>query len=100
MSLYQDLNLDLTAEQIAIKEETHKFSKEVLRPASLELDKIEDPQAVIESPLFWDTMKKGYKLGYQTIFIPDTWGGIGLDPLEVHIVLEELGWGSVDFTIE
>jgi alkylation response protein AidB-like acyl-CoA dehydrogenase len=44
-------------------------------------------------------MKKGYELGYHTIFIPDTWGGLGLDPLEVHIVLEELGWGSSDFAI-
>ncbi len=99
MHLYNDLNLELTDEQEAIKQETHKFSREVLRPASLELDKLHDPEEVIKHPLFWDTMKKGYKLGYQTIFIPDTWGGIGLDPLEVHIVLEELGWGSVDFTV-
>lgn len=99
MSTYTDLNIDLTAEQISIKEETHRFSKAVLRPASLELDKLEDPAAVIKSPSFWDTMKKGYELGYHTIFIPDTWGGIGLDPLEVHIVLEELGWGSADFAI-
>ena len=99
MSTYTDLNIDLTPEQISIKEETHRFSKEVLRPASLELDKLEDPEEVIKSPLFWSTMKKGYELGYHTIFIPDTWGGIGLDPLEVHIVLEELGWGSADFTI-
>ncbi|MBU3917564.1 acyl-CoA/acyl-ACP dehydrogenase [bacterium] len=99
MSTYLDLNFDLTAEQIAIKDETHKFAKEVLRPASIELDKLEDPEEVIKSPIFWNVMKKGYKLGYHTIFIPDTWGGIGLDPLEVHIVLEELGWGSVDFTI-
>ncbi len=99
MISYHELNLELTPEQEAIKEETHKFSKEVLRPASIELDKLEDPETVIKSPLFWETMKKGYKLGYHTMFIPDTWGGIGLDPLEVHIVLEELGWGSVDFTV-
>ncbi|MCP4122729.1 MAG: acyl-CoA/acyl-ACP dehydrogenase, partial [Bacteroidetes bacterium] len=99
MSTYNDLNFELTAEQIAIKEETHKFAKEVLRPASIELDQLENPEEVIQSPVFWDTMKKGYELGYHTIFIPDNWGGIGLDPLEVHIVLEELGWGSVDFTI-
>ena len=48
---------------------------------------------------FWDTMKKGYELGYHTIFIPDTWGGLGSDPLETHIVLEELAWGSIDFAI-
>ncbi|MBI9085287.1 MAG: acyl-CoA/acyl-ACP dehydrogenase [Desulfobacterales bacterium] len=99
MALYTDLNIDLTDEQIAIKEETHRFAKEVLRPASLELDKLHDPADVIKSDLFWTTMKKGYELGYHTIFIPDTWGGLGTDPLETHIVLEELAWGSVDFAI-
>ncbi len=99
MTLYTDLNFELTDEQIAIKEETHKFAKEVLRPASIELDKIQDPGEVIKSDLFWDTMKKGYELGYHTIFIPDSWGGLGTDPLETHIVLEELAWGSVDFAI-
>ena len=99
MALYTDLNIELTDEQIAIKEETHRFAKEVLRPASLELDKLPEPDQVIQSDLFWKTMKKGYELGYHTIFIPDTWGGLGTDPLETHIVLEELGWGSVDFAI-
>ncbi len=96
---YTELNLELTPEQESIKEETHRFAREVLRPASLELDKIADPKQVIESPLFWDTMKQGYRLGYHTIFLPDTWGGLGTDPLETHIVLEELAWGSADFAI-
>lgn len=98
MALYTDLNIELTDEQIAIKEETHKFAKEVLRPASIELDKM-DPEDVIKSDVFWDAMKKGYDLGYHTIFIPDTYGGLATDPLETHIVLEELSWGSVDFGI-
>ncbi len=62
MALYKDLNIDLTPEQISIKEETHKFAKEVLRPASIELDKIDDPGEMIKSELFRDTMKKGYEL--------------------------------------
>lgn len=99
MALYTDLNIDLTDEQIAIKEETHRFAKEVLRPASLELDKLHDPSDVMKSDVFKNAFKKGYELGYHTIFIPDTWGGLGTDPLETHIVLEELAWGSVDFAI-
>jgi alkylation response protein AidB-like acyl-CoA dehydrogenase len=99
MIKYTDLNIELTDEQIAIKEETHRFAKEVLRPASLELDKLADPADVIKSDLFWKTMKQGYDLGYHTVFIPDTWGGLGLDPLEMHMVFEELAWGSVDFAI-
>ncbi len=98
MALYTDLNYELTSEQIAIKEETHRFSKEVLRPASLELDKMA-PEEVIQSDLYWKTMKKGYELGYHTIFLPDSYGGLATDPLETHIVLEELAWGSVDFGV-
>ena len=36
MAKYTDLNIELTDEQMTIKEETHRFAKEVLRPASLE----------------------------------------------------------------
>jgi alkylation response protein AidB-like acyl-CoA dehydrogenase len=97
--LYLDLNLDLTDEQMDLKNAVHKFAKEVLRPASLELDQIADPDEMIKSKLYWDTMKKGYELGYHTIFIPDYYGGLGLEPLEIHIVLEEIGWGSPDFAI-
>jgi alkylation response protein AidB-like acyl-CoA dehydrogenase len=96
---YLDLNMELTDEQIALKEAAHKFAAEVLRPAGLELDKIDDPEEVIKSPIFWGAMKKGFELGYHTIFLPDTYGGLGLEPLEVHIVCEELGWGSVDLGI-
>jgi len=98
MALYHDLNIDLTPEQIAIKEETHKFAKEVLRPASIELDKMA-PEEVIKSDLMWNALRKGYDLGFHTIFIPDGYGGLATDPLETHIVLEELAWGSVDFAI-
>ncbi len=95
---YTELDIELTDEQDTIKEETHRFAKEVLRPASIELDKM-DPEAVIKSDLYWDTMKKGYSLGYHTIFIPDSYGGLATEPLETHIVLEELSWGSVEFAI-
>jgi alkylation response protein AidB-like acyl-CoA dehydrogenase len=96
---YLDLNMELTDEQISLKENVHKFASEVLRPVSLELDRISDPEEMIRNPLYWETMKKGYELGYHTIFIPDYYGGLGLDPLEIHIVLEEMGWGSPDFAV-
>ena len=87
---YTELDIELTNAQNAMKEETHRFAKEVLRPASIELDKVGDPEAVIKTPLFWDTMKQGYDLGYHTIFLPDSYGGLATDPIETHIILEEL----------
>jgi alkylation response protein AidB-like acyl-CoA dehydrogenase len=54
---------------------------------------------MIDSPLFRKTMKQGYELGYHTIFLPDSYGGLSTEPIETHIVLEELAWGSVDFAL-
>lgn len=96
---YLDLNIEITDEQNALKAQAHKFAAEVLRPASIELDKIADPEEMIKSPLLWSTMKKGFELGYHNVLMTDAYGGLGLDPLEVHMVLEEMGWGSADFAI-
>ena len=100
MSLYLDLNKDLTPTQVALKDETHKFAAEVLRPASVELDKIADPEDVIkEGSLLWDTLKKAYGAGYHLRGFDESLGGAKLGPLEEHIFSEEIAWGSADFAI-
>ena len=96
---YLELNIDLTDEQNAIKEQAHKFAAEILRPAGLELDKISDPEDVIKSTVYWSAMKKAYELGYHNTLMPDSYGGLGLDPLDIHLVFEELGWGSSDLAL-
>lgn len=91
---------NLTDEQVALKESIHKFCKEVLRPASVELDKLADPEDVIKKDsLFWKVMKQAYQLGYHAAGIEETHGGMGFGPLETHIFLEEMGWASADFAI-
>ncbi|RJP24416.1 MAG: acyl-CoA dehydrogenase [Candidatus Abyssobacteria bacterium SURF_5] len=92
--------LALTDEQVALKESIHKFCKEVLRPASVELDKLADPEDVIKKgSLFWKVMKQAYELGYHTASIDPMYGGMGFGPVETHIFLEEMGWASADFAI-
>ncbi len=46
---YTELNLDLTEEHRLLKNEVHKFAVEVLRPASIELDRM-SPEDVITRP--------------------------------------------------
>ncbi len=100
MPRYTETNTKITDEEVALKESVHRFCKEVLRPASLELDKIPDPENVIkQGSVFWDVMKKAYELGYHAATIPEEYGGLGLGPLETHIFLEELGWASAEFAI-
>ncbi|MFZ5645093.1 MAG: acyl-CoA dehydrogenase family protein [Bacillota bacterium] len=97
---YLDLNVDLTDEQIDLKKSVRKFAREVLRPAAIELDKLSDPADVLKKDsIYWDVMRQMKKLGYHTILVPETFGGLGLSPIELHIVWEELGWGSSGFAV-
>jgi alkylation response protein AidB-like acyl-CoA dehydrogenase len=100
MSTYLDLNTDLTPTQAALKEETHRFAKEVIRPASIALDKLADPEDVIrEGSVYWDVFRKHYEQGRHLAAFPEELGGANLRGLESHIVSEEMGWGAADFAI-
>jgi alkylation response protein AidB-like acyl-CoA dehydrogenase len=100
MGAYLDLDRTLSPEQATLRREVHRFSEEVLRPASLELDRLADPEDVIkESSAFWDVLRQYYERGYHRRGLPEALGGIGLAPEEQFLVAEEFGWGSADFAI-
>jgi len=100
MGAYLDLDRTLSPEQATLRREVHRFSEEVLRPASLELDRLADPEDVIkDGSVFWDVMRQYYEQGYHRRGLPETLGGIGLAPEEQFLVAEEFGWGSADFAI-
>ena len=100
MSPYLDLNKDLTPQQIDLKGQAHRFAEEVLRPASIKLDAVADPEDVIKpDSILWDVFRSAYELGYHSQGLPESLGGVNLSPLERHIVSEEMGWGSADFSI-
>jgi len=82
-----------------LKQETHRFAEEIVRPAAAALDKMSDPAEVIaEDSPYWDVLKQMKRLGYHRIFIDPDYGGLGISAMEAHIILEELGWGSVGLT--
>jgi alkylation response protein AidB-like acyl-CoA dehydrogenase len=98
--MYQDLAVDLGEAEIALKEATHKFAAEVMRPASLELDKLANPEDVIaKDSLLWDVFRQHYALGQHLAGFPEDLGGVTLSPLASCVRGEELGWGSADFAI-
>jgi alkylation response protein AidB-like acyl-CoA dehydrogenase len=100
MSTYLDLNKDLTTEQIDLKEQVHRFAEEVLRPAAVKLDAVADPEEAIKpDSVLWNVFRTAYGLGYHAQGLPEALGGVNLGPLERHIVSEEMGWGSADFSI-
>lgn len=97
--MYLDLNKQLTEEERSVKEETHRFAEEVLRPASVELDKLPPDEVIAEGSVMWDVFRKAYQRGHHTSGLPEQFGGVNLSPLSRHINAEEMGWGSADFAI-
>ncbi len=100
MDTYRELCMGVPKEYESLRENAHRFAKEVMRPAAIELDRMADPRDVIapDSPLR-RVLKQAYGLGYHVAGIPVAMGGLGLDPLATHILHEELAWGSVDLAL-
>lgn len=97
--MYLELNKNLSDEERRIKEETHQFAADVLRPASVELDRLSPDDVIAERSLFWDVFRKAYSLGYHRWALPEALGGPGMSPLARHIFTEEMAWGSADFAV-
>ncbi len=96
---YLDLNMNLSEEDIALKAETNKFAREVMRPVSIELDKMSPEDAIAPNSPFWDFMRKAYELGYHKLPFPEAFGGPGLAPYQIQMIMEELAWGSFGLTL-
>ena len=80
MATYTELNKELTDEQQQIKTETHKFAVEVLRPASIELDKRSPEDVIAKGSVHWDVFRKAYELGHHKASLPEALGGAGMSP--------------------
>ncbi len=56
---YREIDLNLTKEQIAMRDTARKFGAEVMRPAGAELDKLDDPADVVgDESVLWDYLQK------------------------------------------
>jgi len=97
--MYLELNPDLTPAQIALKEQMHRFAAEVTRPASIALDKLENPEEVARSPILRDVFRQNYELQYNLAGFPEDLGGTDVGGIEAHIIIEEAGWGAADLAI-
>lgn len=81
-----------------LRKETHRFAEEVMRPAADELDKMTPEETAADDSPYWDIIEQMKDMGYHKIWVPQEEGGEGLTPKEIHIVYEELGWGSAGLT--
>src|SRR5437899_905546 len=80
------VEFDLTDEQRLLQKTAHEFAEREMRPVALEYDK--------KGTVPWDVIKKAHALGLDTAFIPEAYGGGGIDSALTHVVVnEELNWG-------
>jgi alkylation response protein AidB-like acyl-CoA dehydrogenase len=96
---FVDLEIGLSEQDLAVRDLAHQFAEEVLRPVGTELDRLEDPAAVIapDSPL-WEVFRKYNATGLGGL-MTDT----EMDPVAkarlMAVVNEELAWGDVGLAI-
>jgi butyryl-CoA dehydrogenase len=73
---------DLTEDQCAVRGMVRDFAESEIRPVAMKIDETHDfPIA---------TTKKMGELGLMGLFVPDTYGGAGLDYVSYVIAIEEL----------
>jgi short/branched chain acyl-CoA dehydrogenase len=76
------LNRNLTEDQILLRDTIRKFAEERIRPVMKELDEKEE--------FSYQLTKEMAELGLLGAFIPETYGGSGLDYVSYIIAVEEL----------
>jgi alkylation response protein AidB-like acyl-CoA dehydrogenase len=84
------MDFSLTEEQRAWQMKARKFAEEVLRPISLERDRIQDPTKTWD----WEIIRQGSKLGFRTMAVPKQYGGQGTDFVTQSLVMTELARGD------
>ncbi len=99
MSTYLDLNKTLTPDEIALREQMHRFAAEVMRPAAMELDKLTPEEVMAKDSVLWEVFRRAYGLGHHTRALPEELGGVALSPMAQHLYSEEMGWGAADLSI-
>jgi acyl-CoA dehydrogenase len=83
------ISFELSDEQKAMRNVAHEFAEKEIRPAAAEYDEEEKyPEHFIE---------KAFKAGMTYLYVPEEFGGQGMDFLTACIVNEELSWGCCGF---
>jgi len=95
-----DIEVGLTDEEREIRDVTHKFAAEIMRPAGAELDRLADPSDVISpGSVMWKVFDQYDALGLNTLETADG----EVDPIVSarirYLIDEELGWGDSGLSI-
>jgi len=95
-----DIEVGLTDEEREIRDVTHRFAAEVMRPGGAELGRLANPEAVIApESVLWKVFEQYQELGLNSL---ETGDG-EVDPIVSarirYLVNEALGWGDSGLAI-
>ena len=99
---YLELDHEMSKEVVAMQKEIRKFAMEVVRPAGIELDGLQDPADVYaQGSVLWDVHKGFRELDLHQMGMPKELGGMGddIDPKAKLIMAEELGYADAGLAI-
>lgn len=85
------INFNLTEEQLQLEDTVRRFAANEIKPVAAEIDRIADPREAFPTEI----IRKGSEMGFQSLLVPEEWGGIGGGLMEFSIMLEELAYGDV-----
>ncbi|MCP4226525.1 MAG: acyl-CoA/acyl-ACP dehydrogenase, partial [Actinomycetia bacterium] len=95
----QVVEAGLSPEGQAIIDTTHRFARDVMRPAGIELDQMADPADVIApDSILWDVHDKYRQLGVNQVSHIDEFSAEEV-ALVMAMISEELGWGDSGLAI-
>lgn len=99
---YKNIDINLSNEAVSMLREVEKFSMEVMRPAGIELDRLNDPAEVIKKDArLWDVFKGAQEMDLHLMQMPKHLGGLAgeLDPMAGLLITEQLGYADAGLTI-
>jgi alkylation response protein AidB-like acyl-CoA dehydrogenase len=96
---YFDINMSLSEDDKALQKAAQAFAREIMRPVAKKLDLMSAEEVVAEGSPLWPFLRQAYELGYHKTLLPEGYGGLGLSPLQINLVFEELGWGSFGLSV-
>jgi len=85
------IGFELSEQQRELQDAARKFAENRIKPVAAEIDRIEDPRAAFPVEI----VRQGFELGFQSLLIPEQYGGFGGTALDSAIVLEELAAGDI-----
>jgi alkylation response protein AidB-like acyl-CoA dehydrogenase len=85
-------SLQLTPEQLEIRDTVRDFVNQVIKPVSLKASRLEQDHR----PLLEHELDQASQMGLRTLTLSEDRGGAGADALTAAIVAEELAVGDVD----